>query len=118
MKKIIVVIAVLAAALVAYNYVSTGRLTLVPAMMMSQDEQALQSLEDRFSAATRQYSQAARTAGLSGLDTTADADAALRSLKQIDKDLQTLRKRLSSQSAIQRAEYLSAAIQEFKAKLG
>ena len=117
MKKILVVVAVLAAALVAYNYVSTGRLTLVPAMMVSQDEQALRSLEDRFSAATRQYQQAARTAGLSGLDTTADANAALTSLRQIDKELRALRKRLSSQSEIQRADYLSAAIKEFSAKL-
>ena len=76
-----------------------------------------QSSKRFFSAATRQYQQAARTAGLSGLDTTADANAALRSLRQIDKELGALRKRLSSQSAVQRAEYLEAAIKEFSAKL-
>jgi hypothetical protein len=117
MKKILVVIAVLAAALLTYNYFSTGRLTLVPSAMQSEEEQALESLEDRFSSATRQYSQASRTAGLSGLDTTADAETALRSLSAIDKELKSLRKRLSDKSAIQRADYLAAAIREFSGKL-
>lgn len=117
MKKILVAIAILAAALIAYNYTTTGNLTLVPSLALSEDERALKGLEDRFSAATRQYSQASRTAGLSGMDTTADAEAALRSVRQIEKDLQALRKKLSSQSAAQRADYLAAAIREFSGRL-
>jgi phage-related tail protein len=118
MKKIIGVIVVLVAGLLAYNFVTTGKFSLVPSLTLSEDERALKALEDRFHAATRQYTQAARTAGMSGLDTTADGEAALRSVERIEKDLRALRKRLSSQPAIQRAEHLATAIKEFSAKLG
>ena len=117
MKKILIVIAVLVAALVTYNYVTTGRLSLVPSAALSEDEQSLRALEDRFSAASKEYSQATRTAGLSGLDTTAEAEAALRSVGQIEKELKSLRQRLTSQSEIQRADYLASAVREFSRRL-
>ena len=117
MKKIVVVILVVVAGLLAFNYVSTGRFALVPSFAVSEDERAVKALEDRFNAAVKQYSQASRTAGMSGLDTTADAEAARVTVRQISKELKPLQKRLTSESAIRRAENLSAAVQEFSASL-
>ena len=117
MKKILIVVVIAVAGLIAYNYVNTGEITVIPSFTLSEDERELKALEDRFNAAVRQYSQAGRTAGLSGLDTTADADAARRSVQQIDKDLKALRKRLSAESAIRKADELAASVRNFSASL-
>lgn len=117
MKKIVVVAAVLVVGLVAFNYLTTGSITLIPAFDTSEEARALKDLEDRLDAAAKRYSQATRTAGLSGLDTTADAEAARRELRRIEKDLKSLRKRLSADSEIRRADELAAAVRLFSEKL-
>jgi len=117
MKQVVVVILLVVAGLITYNYVTTGKFSVVPSFTLSEDERALNALEERFNAAVKQYAQASRTAGLSGMDTTADAEAARLSVRQIAKELKPLRKRLSSESTIRRAENLSTAVQEFSASL-
>jgi hypothetical protein len=117
MKKILIVIAVVIAGLIAYNYVTSGEFSVVPSFTLSEDEKELKALENRFNAAVKQYSQAGRTAGLSGMDTTADAEAARLSVQQISKELKSLQKRLSSDSLIRRAERLAADVREFAEKL-
>lgn len=117
MKKIVVVFLVVVAGLITYNYVTTGEFSVVPSFTLSEDERELNALEDRFNAAVKEYSQAGRTAGLSGMDTTADAEAARLSVQQISKDLKSLQKRLSSESSIRRAENLFAAVRGFSDNL-
>jgi hypothetical protein len=116
-KKIVIVILVVVAGLITYNYVTTGELSVVPSFTLSEDERELNALEDRFNAAVKQYSQAGRAAGLSGMDTTADAEAARLGVQQISKELKSLQKRLSSESSIRRAENLIAAVRDFSDKL-
>ena len=118
MKKLVVLIVILVAGLVIYNYATTGTLTLLPASLsMSEEERAVVELEKRFDAARQQYSQAARSAGLSGMDTSGDAAGALRSLEQIASDLRTLQQGLSSGPAKQKAETLAANIEGYKQSL-
>jgi hypothetical protein len=117
MKKILIVAAVVIVGLIVYNYVTTGEFSVVPSFALSEDERELKALEDRFKAAVKQHSQAGRTAGLSGMDTTADAEAARLSVQQISKELRSLRKRLSSDSLIRRAENLTASVRDFADKL-
>jgi len=118
MKKLAVIIVILVAGLVIYNYATTGKVALLPASMsMSADERAVADLEDRFDAARQQYSQAARGAGLTGMDTTGDAEGAMRSLDQIANDLRKLQQELSSGPAKQRAETLAASIEGYKRSL-
>ena len=117
MKKIVVVILVVVAGLITYNYVTTGKLSVVPSFTLSEDERELNALEDRFNADVKQYSQASRTAGLSGMDTTADAEAARISVREIGKELKPLQERLTTESATRRAENLSVAVREFSASL-
>lgn len=113
MKKAVIVILLLVAALIAYNYFTAGELTLIPSFTKSEDERALEALEERFDQAVKQYSQAARSAGMAGIDTTADAEAARRAAEQIGKELKALRGRLSSESLKARAENLAASAKEF-----
>jgi hypothetical protein len=116
-KKIVVVIVAVVAGLIAFNYVSTGEFSLIPSFTLSEDERELKALEDRFKAATKQYSQAGRTAAVSGIDTTSDVEAARRSVRQISKELKALRKGLSSESSIRKAEELAASVRSFSESL-
>jgi len=118
MKKFVVLIAVLAAGMLVYNYATTGTVSLLPpSMTMSEDERAVQELEQRFDDARQQYSQAGRTAGLSGLDTTGDADGALRSVQKIATELASLQQRLPSGPAKEKAETLAATIEDYSRSL-
>jgi len=118
MKKLALVVVLAVVGLVTYNYVSTGELTLLPSGPRTAEEQQLVELQDRFEAAQKQFTQASRTAGLSGMDTTADAEAAMRAMSDIDAGLKKLRSKLDpSSSAGQKAERLGAAVSEFRERL-
>lgn len=113
MKKAVIVVVILLAGLLAYNYLSTGEITLIPSFTQSEEERELSALEDRFDAAVKQYSQAARSAGMAGIDTTTDAEAARLAARQVGKELKALRERLSSEADRTRAEKLTAAVRKF-----
>ena len=118
MKKLVVLIAVLAAGMLIYNYATTGTLSVLPpSLAMSDDERAVQALEERFDDARRQFSQAGRSAGLSGMDTTGDADGALRSVQKIADELAALQQKLPSGPAKDKAETLAASIEDYTRSL-
>jgi hypothetical protein len=118
MKKIAVIIVIAVVGLVVFNYATTGELTLAPSFAKSEEERAVQELRDRFAAATKQFAQAYRAAGLGGIDTTADADAALGSVKAIKRELEALRKKLTEERAKRKADELARAVREFEKESG
>jgi len=114
MKKLVLIVVVALAGLVGYNFVRTGELALVP-RSATPEERQVADLEQRFDDARTQFSQAGRTAALSGIDTTADADAALRDVHDLEKSLAKLKSALEPGSAAARkAERLASAIAEFE----
>jgi uncharacterized protein (DUF3084 family) len=115
MKGLIAILAFAVAALLAYNYVHTGKLTLVPSSL-SKGQQQLQQLEKRLDNARRQFEAAGRAAGISGVDTTADAEAARRELERIEAEFHTLRNQLEDADRTE-AEALQRKIDDFKKDL-
>ncbi len=105
------------AGLLAFNYSQTGELALVPSFSKSEEEQAVHDLKQEFSAAQKQFSQAHRTAGMSGIDTSSEADAAVRDVKRIKRELEKLRKTLSEEKAKRVAGELASAVKEFERTL-
>jgi hypothetical protein len=93
MKKIVLLIVVLAGALVVVNYVRTGQVTLIPASV-SQEERALRDLERELEGINSKMAQAGRTAGMTGMDTTGDASALLARKGQLEKQIAETRKKL------------------------
>jgi DNA invertase Pin-like site-specific DNA recombinase len=89
-KRLVLALVLAAAALFAYNYITTGKLTLIPSSSLSAQEKELSDLEARLKAAVRQYAQAGRAAGMSGVDTTSDAEAARVEIQAIQKRLDDL----------------------------
>ena len=114
MKKIVVVLVLAVAGLLVFNFVRTGEVTLIPASTASAEGRQLEELADRFEMARKQFGQAGRTASLGGVDTTSDADAALRTVHEVEEALDRLTAKLASDSAeARKAEKLSAAIADF-----
>jgi hypothetical protein len=105
-------------ALLVYNYTTTGKLTLLPAGPLTPEEQELQRLERAFESAAQEFNQALRSAGLAGLDTTGDADAAMGEVERIERSLEKLARRLEGEDARRKAERLKLRLQEFKRKAG
>ncbi len=118
MKKALIAAIVLVGGLVAYNYATTGELSVIPSFSLSEEERQIQDLEDEFQAARKEYAQAHRAASVSGIDTTGDVRAARQTVARISKELESLRKRLSEDRARRRAESLASMVREFARELG
>jgi len=113
-KKIILGIVLAAVALVAFNFVATGEITLIPTTPLSAEARALNRLHERFVAATHQLNQAEKTAGVSGMDTSADAQAALQELDQIEKELKELKGQTIAAQDISRIDEILGNIQKIR----
>jgi hypothetical protein len=117
MKKLVIAVVVIVVGLLAYNYATTGELKLVPSFSVSEEEQGVQDLQDRFDAAKKQYAQAHRGAAVAGIDTTAEADAARNNVKKINRELKKLREGLTEERAIRKADALAGSVQAFVSEL-
>ena len=105
MKKLLVLILVLAAAYFAYQKFVVGT--------MSDEQKQVQVLADGFAAAKQQMTQAGRSAGLSGMDTTADVDSVMGGVEALLGKLQTLRERLTEEKAVETADKLAEEMRAF-----
>ncbi len=93
MKKVLLLIVVLVGALLAVNYQRTGRWTLVPTSMSAEQRQ-LHDLEAELRSVESQMSQAGRTAGIGGMDTTADVSALMEKKQRLEKEIAEARKKV------------------------
>ena len=100
MKKLVLAAVLIVAALVAYNYVTTGAIALIPGATMSEQEREIDNLVDRLRAATVQFAQAGRAAGMSGLDTTADAEGARQQIMAIERKAREMQAKLTDKSRV------------------
>ncbi len=114
MTRIIVLIIIAVAGFVAYNYFTTGEMSLNPSSTLSEEEQEVKSLADRFHEAQRQVRQAERTAAASGVGNIGAVEDEINEIDQIESDLVILKNSLVSDSAMEQAGRLEREIKEFK----
>ena len=114
MKNLITIAVVVVVALVAFNYFQTGEFKLLPGSSMSEQEQELNRLKGEFRRAAQAYRQAGRSAGVSGLDTTSDAAAALDTVDGVERDVKALRKRTKDPEVKAKIDDLLAEIKKYK----
>ena len=117
MKKFAFVVFLAVVAVVGYQYSQTGSLPFLSSGPASVEERQLEDLFDRFATARSQFKQAGRSAGMTGLDTTAGADAAISEVKRIKTALDRLTSKLSSDEARRKASQLAEEIKNFQARL-
>jgi hypothetical protein len=114
MKNLITIAVVVVIALVAYNYFQTGELTIMPGGGMSDEARQVNRLRGEFREAAQQYRQAGRSAGLSGLDTTEDAEGALKTIDGVERDLKNLRKKVEEPEVQHEIDALLDEISKYK----
>lgn len=114
MKNIIALAVVVIVGLVAFNYFQTGEFSLLPGGGMSEEEQELNRLKGEFRRAAQSYRQAGRAAGVSGLDTTADLQAALRTVEGVERDLKGLRKRTTDPEVTAKIDEMLAEVRKYR----
>ena len=112
MKKVVVFVGFLVIVGLAASYVVKGGLPFMQSL--SEEEQEIKRLRGELRAAQTAYRQAGRAAGLSGIDTTAEAAAALREVDRISSELGALKKELESDAARLAAEKLEQEIEDFR----
>jgi len=113
-KNIVTIAVVVVVALVAFNYFQTGEFKLLPGSSMSEEEQQLNRLKGEFRRAAQTYRQAGRSAGLSGMDTTADVEAALKTVDGVERDVKALKKLTKDPEVKAKADELLAEIKKYK----
>ena len=113
MKKVMVAIVLAVGALVGYNFLTTGQLSILPSSSLTAEEQELEDLASEFDTARDRFHQAGRAAGMTGIDSSADAEAAILNAKRVEKALDELKGRLTSDPAREKARKLEREIEEF-----
>jgi hypothetical protein len=114
MKKLVVLILIVAAGLVAYNYYTTGEISLIPSSSLSEEERELKQLEKVFHKAQNEIIQASRAASITGLDTPSDVTGAMSEIERVEQALIALKRRISSEQAKTKVERLLSKVRAFK----
>ena len=107
MKKLVILALIAAAAVVAWNKISHSR-----------GDGALDDLQHRLDVAEKAFQQAGRAAGVSGVDTSADASSALRDVEQVERELRVLSGTTQSAEARRQIEELLARAADLKRRMG
>ncbi len=117
-KNLIAIAVVVVVGLLAFNYFQTGEFSLKPGGGMSDEERELNRLKGEFRRAAQAYRQAGRAAGLSGLDTTSDAEAAIQTVAGVERDVRALKKRTKDPKVKEQADQLLAEIKKYREEVG
>ena len=114
MKAIIVLIVVVVVGLVAFNYFTTGELTLMPSGSGGGEAKELNVLRGEFRSLAREFRQAGRSAAMSGMDTTAAASAVVSELDGVEEKVLAIAKNAEDPEVGNEAKALAAEIAKFK----
>ncbi len=108
MKKLIILLVIVAAGYFAYQKFVVNNL--------SAEQKQVQALADEFQAARQRMGQAERAAAVGGLDTTSDADDIMHIAASLLEKLETLQEKLTEDKAIDMAEKLSTELKTYLAR--
>ncbi len=113
-KKILIGVFLGLLGLIAFNWITSGEVALIPTTTLSAEGRELARLEGEFASVTHDYYQAGRAAGMTGMDTTAEARAAMDRLDQIEKELQAMKRNNPGPAVSRRIDQVLANIQKVR----
>jgi hypothetical protein len=105
MKKLIILILVVAAGYFAYQKFVVGS--------VSDEQKQVRELGGEFAAAKQQMAQAERSAGVSGMDTTGDVDLVMGAVEALLAKLQETKEGLTDEKALEDAGKLETEMKAF-----
>ena len=113
MKRLLLILLMLGAVVIAVSYSRTGRLPWVDA---SPDEAQVESMRAAFTRIKEQWRQAGRSQAL-GVDASASAEDLQNRLTRLEADLSELAPRLKSVRAREEAAVLQRDISTFRSEM-
>ena len=114
MRSLLTLVVLVVVGLVAFNFITTGELKLLPGGSMSGGEHELNRLQGEFRAAARDYREAGRAVAMSGVDATDAASAALSEIDRIEEDVREFRKKAATPELKAAADKLLGEIARYK----
>jgi hypothetical protein len=90
MKKVTLLVVLVVGVWFGVNYLKTGQWSLSP---QNQEERTLRDLEKELAGVNAQISQAGRTAGMTGIDTSADVAALMKKKEDLEKRISAARQK-------------------------
>ena len=118
MKTLIMVVVVVVVALVAFNYLTTGELKLLPGDTMSDAGHEVNRLRGEFRAAAREYRDAGKAAAVSGIDSSDQAAAALAEVDRVEHEVRQIAKTATEPEVKADADKLLKEIAQYKMDVG
>ena len=92
MKKLLLLIVVLAVAWVGLQSMRAGRFSWMPPAATEEDRR-IREIEEELASIRSQINQAGRTAGMTGMDTSGEVSALMERQKELEKKLAEAREK-------------------------
>lgn len=105
MKSLVILIILVVVGILLYNHFLAGP--------VSKEEAELKVLERDFESSLKRIRGSERVLALSGTDTTADVDDALRNVEKIKGDLIALKERIEDEKLLKKADALEQKINRY-----
>ncbi len=118
MKTLLMILVVVVVSLVAFNYLTTGELKLLPGDSMSEAGHEVNSLRGEFRAAAREYRQAGKAVAASGMDTSDAAAAALAEVDRVEIQVDKIARTTTEPEVKADADKLLKEIAQYKMDVG
>lgn len=118
MKTLLMIVIVVVVALVAFNYLTTGDLKLLPGDSMTEAGHEVNSLRGEFRAAARDYREAGKAVAVSGMDMSDAASAALAEVDRIEIEVQKIARTTKEPEVKADANKLLKEIAQYKMDVG
>ncbi len=117
MKVVLAIVVAIVIALVAINYLTTGKFSIMPPSGSGTEEGQVNHLRGQFREVARDYRQAQRQAATAGLDSTEAASAALAELDLVEKNVSDLVANAADEKVRSEARTLLEEIKTYKRNL-
>jgi hypothetical protein len=91
-KSLVVLVIAAVLGMLAYNYVTSGRLSLLPVQATEADRQ-LADLERQLEGARQRQAQAQRMAGVAGIDASRDFAQASEEVQRLERAIAALKQK-------------------------
>jgi hypothetical protein len=114
MKSLLILALMVVIGLLAFNYLTTGELKVLPGSSVGGSEQELNRLQGEFRNAAREYRQAQKSVAVSGVDATDAASSALAEVDRIEDEVRQFAKKASTPELKAGADKLLKEIAQYK----
>lgn len=118
MKTLLMILIVVVVALVAFNYLTTGELKLLPGDTVSEAGHEVNHLRGEFRAAAREYREAGKAMAVSGIDSSDQAAAALAAVDRIENEVRQIATTTKEPEVKADADKLLKEIAQYKMDVG